>query len=171
MWRYTGFGSTLLVFQFKPVVLTGNLKWLCRRWLLWFGLAKAEVTVWFCSWNIIVEFVGNGREDWRKKVTVTGAELIYAHRCSCAVHFSNKDGDVNIALDMRLVILTLQGRIKAFSVGTKDAAELRPRELCKQFNLSAHCTDGCLAWCEGNSAMAAPDAWAGSFPPAPRSSD
>lgn len=48
-------------------------------------------------------------------------------------------------MDMRLVILTLQGRIKAFSVGTKDAAELRPRELCKQFNLSAHCTDGCLA--------------------------
>lgn len=170
MWRYTGFVSTLLVFQFKHVVLTGNLKWLCRRWLLWFGLAKAEVTAWFCCWNIIVEFVGNGREDGRKKVTVIGVELIYAHRCSCAVHFSNEDGDVNIALDMGSVILTLQGRIKAFSLGTKQAAELRPRAL-QAISLSTHCTDGCLAWCKGCSATAAPDAWAGSFPPAPRSSD
>lgn len=138
MWRYTGFGSTLLVCQFKPVVLTGNLKWLCRRWLLWFGLAKAEVTAWFCCWNIIVEFVGNGREDWRKKVTVIGAQLIYARRCSCAAHFNNEDGDVNVALNTRSVILTLQGRIKAFSIGTKHAAactgEPRHRELHEQFH-------------------------------------
>lgn len=91
-----------------------------------------------------MEFVGNGREDGRKKVTVIGVELIYAHRCSCAVHFSNEDGDVNIAVDTGSVILTLQGRIKAFSLGTKQAAELRPRAL-QAISLSTHCTDGCLA--------------------------